>query len=309
MTQTKAGYIALLVGALVFSVTAIAAAVFFSGAVYTPDLAQALSYQPTSQGDGEVLPACGGLSTSATCQAGGLAQATITWGSTADCSSASASGSFGNFTNGACSGTVTFNDLPPSTDYSGSVTFLYTYGDPSGDSTKSFAFTTPTCLSADISAIPDDVIDEGASTDIEWTSTNTARCDGSNISTGGATVGSEAVSPLIDTTYGITCEGLQGGYVSDSVLVRVLHPASDISVTPSFIARKSKATLVWTSENVETCTVSDDDGNLLSTDLSGTTETVELTGKTVFTLRCVNSAGVVVSDKAIVNVPPGVEEF
>lgn len=75
-------------------------------------------------------------------------------------------------------------------------------------------------------------ITKGASSDLEWSSTNATSCTGVGFNAGGRTAGSKsagthvAVSPQQTTTYQITCTG-PGGTASDSATVAVTTPQED----------------------------------------------------------------------------------
>lgn len=64
----------------------------------------------------------------------------------------------------------------------------------------------PTCS---VSVSPTSLY-EGQSTTLEWTSSNTTSCTGTNFSTGGATSGETEVSPSSSTTYTASCTGAGG---------------------------------------------------------------------------------------------------
>jgi len=108
------------------------------------------------------------------------------------------------------------------------------------------ALPTPT---ATLSAVPSS-IDNGQSSLLSWSSTNTTACVGNNFSTGGATSGSEVVSPVSNTTYTLTCNGV-GGSAQDIKTVTVVNKPdlSVSSVTPSSATAEEPVALRTTVSN------------------------------------------------------------
>ncbi|HEY4519412.1 MAG TPA: hypothetical protein VJH33_00030 [Candidatus Paceibacterota bacterium] len=72
-----------------------------------------------------------------------------------------------------------------------------------------FSFVTPNAPSCSLSASPTSVA-AGQSSTLSWSSTNATSCTGVGFSTGGATSGSQTVSPTQTTDYGATCAGSGG---------------------------------------------------------------------------------------------------
>ncbi|MEK7156339.1 MAG: hypothetical protein AAB790_00855 [Patescibacteria group bacterium] len=73
-------------------------------------------------------------------------------------------------------------------------------------------------------------ITNGQSSTLTWSSTNANSCTGTNFSTGGATQNTSpgvSVSPVVTTTYTVTCTGA-GGTVSDSEIVTYTCTATNI---------------------------------------------------------------------------------
>lgn len=81
-------------------------------------------------------------------------------------------------------------------------------------------------------SIDKDSINEGESATISWASENAISCEASGDWSGEKTLtGEEVVSPLLDSTYTLTCDGADGG-VEKSVSISVI-PLSPIDVCPN----------------------------------------------------------------------------
>ncbi|MBI5139420.1 hypothetical protein HZA26_02305, partial [Candidatus Nomurabacteria bacterium] len=140
-------------------------------------------------------------------------------------------------------GVVTIASMP----YYGVITI---YGKTAG--------TTPT---ADVKANGSDstiTITSGNSVTISWSSTNASSCTASGAWSGSkATSGSQSLSPTVNSTYTITCNG-----ASDSVTVNVNTPTAtadikaDGSDGPITITSGTATTISWTSSNASSCTAS-----------------------------------------------------
>ncbi|MEK7556204.1 MAG: hypothetical protein AAB523_02880, partial [Patescibacteria group bacterium] len=72
---------------------------------------------------------------------------------------------------------------------------------------------------------------KGTATTLTWSSTNTTSCTASNGWTGSKTAsGSTTLTPVITTTYTLSCKGGAGDVVTKSVTVSVTEPAPVLSV-------------------------------------------------------------------------------
>ncbi|MDF1592338.1 MAG: hypothetical protein P1P89_12555 [Desulfobacterales bacterium] len=108
-----------------------------------------------------------------------------------------------------------------------------------------------------ISAAPE-IIYTGQSATLAWNSTN---ADNLSIEPGIGAVpssGSRAVSPSQTTTYTISASG-PGGIATDSVAVTVVDPSVppmvNISANTTSIYEGGYLTLIWNSENAESCSI------------------------------------------------------
>lgn len=83
-------------------------------------------------------------------------------------------------------------------------------------------------------SIDKESINEGESATISWASENTLSCEASGAWSGERTLtGEEIVSPLVDSTYTLTCDGADGG-VERSVSVSVVPlPPPPVDVCPN----------------------------------------------------------------------------
>ncbi|MDH3768215.1 MAG: hypothetical protein OES99_07160, partial [Gammaproteobacteria bacterium] len=145
------------------------------------------------------------------------------------------------------------------------------------------------------------VVDEGGSSDLNWSSTDADSCVASGDWSGAkATAGSETMGPLgVTSTFTLTCTGA-GGLVSDNVNITVSSapPAPMLTLSgPPTAAYGSKVTLSWTSSGADSC--------LASGAWSGTRATAgadfvgPLTADSSFTLTCIADTGSVTDDITI----------
>jgi len=178
----------------------------------------------------------------------------------------------------------------------------------------------PTCsLSANPSSIA-----SGNSSVLSWSSTNSTSC---SVSWATAieitTSGTKSVSPLLSTTYNMTCVGV-GGSANCSKIVTVTNPITTPTPTPIFtptptptptsapkvnllvnnsdgpinIVYNTTANLSWTSSNVTSCTASNGWSGIKST--SGSVSTGNLISAKIYTITCTGASGSV-SDSVTVN--------
>lgn len=102
-------------------------------------------------------------------------------------------------------------------------------------------------------------ITTGDSSTLVWSSEDATECTGSGFSTGGATSGSVAVSPSVDTVYSVACtNGSQSG--SDSTSIRVSpatnnsnNPTALLSISPRTVNMGDSYTISWSSTNSSDC--------------------------------------------------------
>lgn len=122
---------------------------------------------------------------------------------------------------------------------------------------------TPICVAPlqptlSFTALPE-TINVGNSASIVWNATNVTSCSGTNFSTGGAVSGSVQVSPIVDTTYEISCTGSHGS-IADTDMVYVLDPNDptvDLVADSYSVDLGDGVLLTWDSENANSCTSSD----------------------------------------------------
>ena len=152
----------------------------------------------------------------------------------------------------------------------------------------------------------------GGTTNLTWTGAGGATsCSGSGFSTSGALTGSVTVSPLVETTYTVTCFGAGGATLSDSVTITV-GAAVAAAVTASFetIALGGSSTLTWSSANATTCTASsaeDPSWTGARAVLGGTQIVTPMTSST-YSITCVGNGGATSTDSVTVTVGPVVTE-
>ncbi len=149
-----------------------------------------------------------------------------------------ASGSEGDTTHATSSaGTMTFRvqtidtiDGAHDANYSSWATFSKTVVNPA-----------PTVLLTASSSS----ITTGQSSTLTWSSSNATSCTGTNFSTGGAVSGTRSVSPLVTTTYSISCTG-PGGTGSDVKTVT-------FTCTPTNICSGNTVVNSCTGATVQSC--------------------------------------------------------
>lgn len=150
-------------------------------------------------------------------------------------------------------------------------------------------------------------ITAGASTTLQWDSTDADTCTASNGWSGSKAVdGSQAVSPTATTTYTLTCEN-EDGEVAKSVTVGVVSaapqpesPTLTFGAALGILNEGATTTLSWDSTNATSCTASAGWGGSKAVDGS---EVVGPTATTTYTLTCAGSGGSV--EKSVtINVIP-----
>ncbi|TAK58794.1 hypothetical protein EPO14_03135 [Patescibacteria group bacterium] len=162
---------------------------------------------------------------------------------------------------------------------------------------------TPTVI---ITVSPPVIIKGVTSPRIDWTSSYTTSCTGTNFPTGGATVGSVTVSPPVTTTYGITCtNGTRSASSSATVTV---NPADiTLTISPSVTVRQGDpATVSWGVVGTpDTCSISGP--GLSSTAFSGA-QSVIINQQSTYTMNCL-TGGVPSSKSVTIGVTPRFDEF
>jgi uncharacterized repeat protein (TIGR01451 family) len=144
-------------------------------------------------------------------------------------------------------------------------------------------------------------IDEGDSTRLRWTSNNATSCTASGEWSGSkALVGSEGTGSLFrDETYTITCFNNTGQSATDSVTVRVDddddgdRPTVDIYANPSRVNYNGSSTIIWSSDNADTCRSSGGTSGWSSSNRSrsGSFLATNITHDTTFSITCSNDNG------------------
>lgn len=146
------------------------------------------------------------------------------------------------------------------------------------------------------------VINEGDSATLNWSCRNSSSSSGVNFSTGGVPSGSAVVTPPDTTTYTIVCSnGGQG-----SIIVTVLHPVLTLTANPERVRRGNASTLTWSTENVNTCSLTGPGVSASGT--SGSQSTGPVMNESTYTLSCQNQAGSK-SESATVTLAPSFEEI
>ena len=170
--------------------------------------------------------------------------------------------------------------------------------DGDGESTSNSVTVTVNATPAPIpvvnlSATPS-TIDQGQSATLSWSSSDASSCTASGGWSGSrATSGSEVVSPVVTTSYNISCIG-DGGSTSNSVTVivnqppAVIVPTVNLTASPSSVSRGSSISLSWSSTGASSCSASGDWSGLKTT--SGSAAIV-INGPVTFTLTCSGDVG------------------
>jgi hypothetical protein len=208
----------------------------------------------------------------------------IEWSST-NANSCTVSG--GNWSDNGTSGSVA---------RSPTATTTYTLNCDGGSASDSVTVTVnaapPPLPTATLTATPS-TINDGESTLIEWSSTNTTSCtvSGGGIDGSSGTSGSAPDNPGITTTYTLNCDG---GSASDSVTVTVnaqptaAQPTVNLTASPSRIARGSTITLSWSSTDATSCTAS---GGWSGSQATSGSMSLSLSVPATFTLNCSGDGG------------------
>jgi hypothetical protein len=146
----------------------------------------------------------------------------------------------------------------------------------------------PTAPVVILSALPT-LIANGATSVLNWSSTNSTSCTSSGGGGTGTTGSFTTPSLTTTTTYTVTCTGA-GGTTSQAVTVTVagaLAPTVTFSASPSSIASGATSTLNWSSTNSASCALSGGSG----TGTAGSFTTPPLTATTTYTVTCTGPGG------------------
>ena len=159
-------------------------------------------------------------------------------------------------------------------------------------------------------------ISPGGTATLTWDTTGYSSCVGSGFSTGGGNPadGSAPVSPVVTTSYGLTCDGA----AIPPVTVTVTQPYSYIEATPDRVNQGSQTTVRFSANQVLTsCEVRQNGtrvwGPTVPVPVPGAIATTTLPNitiqkQTTFTIVCDTGAGAA-TDSVIVNVVPTFQEF
>src|SRR3974390_1282594 len=145
-------------------------------------------------------------------------------------------------------------------------------------------------------------VTSGASSSLNWSSTNATLCSASGAWTGAvATSGTQSTGPLTasSSTYTLTCTG-PGGTGSASATVTVQGPSAppppgpsgptvSVAAIPPDVPSGASSSLVWSSTNVASCTASGAWSGAKA--ISGVQSTGALTSSSTFRLDCTGPSG------------------
>ena len=82
------------------------------------------------------------------------------------------------------------------------------------------------------------------------------------------------------------------------------EPKVDVWAVPESVSLGLRASIFWSTKNVDSCAVSSSGGNFNESKLSGGAATVPLTSDTTFTISCVAPGGETLSDEVTVTISP-----
>ena len=164
----------------------------------------------------------------------------------------------------------------------------------------------PVVFAVDINAAPV-TIDSGESTSLTWQTTNASNCIISSGIGSVAATGTRSVSPIVTTTYTLSCAqtGSPANIKSDSVTVTVRGTGCTVNsfnASPSSIDSGDSSTLTWSVSSASGCSIS---GVASGLPAAGN-RTVSPTSTTTYTLTCNATSGGTCAGQTTVNVgaPP-----
>jgi len=162
----------------------------------------------------------------------------------------------------------------------------------------------PPSPSATISANPNPV-NYGSSSNISWSSSNTTSCSipgiGSGLSGGPTSTG----ALTSNKTYVLSCQGINGSTIFESVTVNVNSATVTISTNPTLVAYGGSSTISWSSANAASCTKSGDWSGSATPNISSSQSTGALNQIKTYTyvLTCSGNGSVAQSATVTVNPP------
>ncbi len=197
-----------------------------------------------------------------------------------------------------------------------SETRTCTNGVLSGSYTNQFCSTSASVVTASLSASPETIV-AGQSSTLTWSSTNAVNCTSpGGFSTGNATSGSAAVSPVTTSAYSVICTGSNGSLANAHATVAVVIPVLSITAKPDRVLSGGSTTVTWSATNVNSCNITRNgvSWKSLTADaskvISGSSPDT-ITGQTTYVLSCKDINGVAIAKAAtvIVNISPVYQEF
>jgi len=176
---------------------------------------------------------------------------------------------------------------------------------PGGPVTSSVTVTVELPVAIDDFYADPNLAGPSAPATLHWASTNATSCTIAPDVGDVAATDSVNVSPLVDTTYTLSCEGA-GGPVTATIDVTAAVVIEAFSVDPIVIDGGQSASLDWTVNNATSCSIDPDLGAIAT---SGT-QAVSPGSSTVYTLTCEGPGGPVTETAAlIVNGSVGISNF
>jgi hypothetical protein len=146
-------------------------------------------------------------------------------------------------------------------------------------------------------------ITSGGTAHITWSSQNATSCTSADFTTGGATSGTVAVHPTVQTNYGLTCTGAGGTASAPPVMVNILAAqppsvvfTSDVKSVPS----GGTVHLTWSSQRAVACS----SGSFSTGGATSGTVAVNPTVTTNYYLSCNAAHTYTVVKNVIVTVTP-----
>lgn len=155
----------------------------------------------------------------------------------------------------------------------------------------------PAPINANVSsftATPGTIV-EGQSSTLDWTVSAGENCSIDQAIGSVATTGSQLVTPTVNTTYALTCQGLNGGFSDTENITITVNPAPVNAVISTFTASPvsitdapgQSSTLNWSVVAGTDCNINQGVGNV---SLTGT-RSVTPTATTIYTLSCEGQFG------------------
>ena len=164
-----------------------------------------------------------------------------------------------------------------------------------------------------ISASPNPVPDTSTTSTLSWSTTDATICNASGGWSGSKAVpsGTEVVGPIaVATTYTLTCTGLGGGPVSNSVTITIPVPSfspslpsiNSFAATPASVTAGGSAILNWSSSNTTSCSSTDFAVGPIPNS-SGSVVLNNLTATKTYSLTCTDGSNLVTSTTTITVIP------